>query len=123
MSGDVSLSDEYMWNASNSTVLWVAEFLLSQGAITSPEVRREMRQQVDDRYGGLLILDSLPEPDREQALKALRDDLLPAIVPEEWGEWMPASFRLLSLIAADVLKPREWTARPCRDQGPPSARP
>lgn len=112
MSGDVSLSDEYMWNASNSTVLWVAEFLLSHGAVTSPEVRHEMQQQVDDRYGGLLVLDSLPEPDREQALKALRDDLLPAIVPEEWGEWMPARFRLLSLIAADVLNPREWAARP-----------
>lgn len=88
-----------MWNASNSTVLWVAEFLLDRGAITSPEVRREMRQQIDDGYGGLLVLDALPEPDRE-------------IVPGESGEGMPARFRLLSLIAADVLNPREWTARP-----------
>lgn len=111
MSGYVSLSDEYMWNASNSTVLWVAEYLLSHGAITSPEVRRELQQQVDDRYGGLLMVDDLPEPDREQALKALRDDLLPSIVPDEWGEWMLPRFRLLSLIAADVLNPREWTAR------------
>ena len=111
MSGHVILSDEYLWNASNSTVLWVAEFLLSHGAITSPGARHEMQQQVDDRYGGILDVKNLPEPDREQALKALRDDLLAAIVPEEWGEWMPARFRLLSLIAADVLNPREWTAR------------
>jgi hypothetical protein len=101
-----------MWNASNATVLWVAEFLLSHEAITAPEARKEWQEQIAARYGGLLDIDSLPDPDREQALKALRDELLPAIVTDEWAAWMLPRFRLLTLIAADVLNPREWTTRP-----------
>jgi hypothetical protein len=73
----VSLSEDspdYNWFATTGLFNWVADFLRAR--IEDPVVREKLRR---DALSGYLFVGDLPEPAREQALRALREDLIPAV--------------------------------------------
>lgn len=80
MSKLVSLSEEshdYNWFATGALFGWVTDFLMSK--VEDPGVREEMRR---DALSGYLYVGDLPGPSREQALRALREELIPAVDKE-----------------------------------------
>jgi hypothetical protein len=73
----VSLSEDspdYDWFATTGLFNWVADFLRAR--IEDPAVCEQLRR---DALSGYLFVGNLPEPAREQALRALREDLIPAV--------------------------------------------
>lgn len=68
---------EYTWFATSGLFDWVVEFLRTR--VDDPQAREHI---YGESMAGYLYLDNLPETAREQALRALREDLVPAVDTE-----------------------------------------
>lgn len=76
MSKLVSLSkddDGLDWFATAAVFEWVADFVRAR---VDPEVGEELRREA---LSGYLMIGELPDGVREQVIRALRDDLVPAM--------------------------------------------
>ncbi|MFJ7900563.1 hypothetical protein ACIQ6V_08710 [Streptomyces sp. NPDC096198] len=108
MSKLVSLSEEshdFDWFATGGLFAWVADFLMAR--VEDPEVREEMRR---DALSGYLYVGDLPEAARAQALRALREELIPAVdeelYPRPLGEdaLFAARVKTLAVLAWELAR-------------------
>jgi hypothetical protein len=68
---------EYLWFATSGLFDWVADFLRAR--VHDPAIREEMYA---DAVSGYLFIDKLPDPPRGDLLRALREELIPAVDTE-----------------------------------------
>ncbi|MFC5910048.1 hypothetical protein [Streptacidiphilus monticola] len=72
----IALSEDpgHVWFGTSGLFDWAADFLLSR--VTDPDLREKLRR---DAASGYLYLDTVPGPERERLLRALREELPAAV--------------------------------------------
>src|SRR5438876_286184 len=103
MAKGITLSDDYHWSASFGLYDWVVGFLRAE--VTDPASRPALDASVGD-----VDLRSLPPRGRDEALRVLRERLVPALdggralgVPEDRLRSAAGHVKVLKLIADDLL--------------------